>query len=81
MKIFGEWQAGLGQIIKPVRKKAGLLWKLLQFKIWKRTYATRRQSLQTLSLRSSLWKYAKIQVKLTLHERLHYLCWYTVQHH
>ena len=40
VKIFGEWQAREEQIKKPVRKKAGLLWELLKFKIWKRTFAT-----------------------------------------
>ena len=28
------------QIRRPVRKKEGLLWKLLKSKVWKRTFAT-----------------------------------------
>ena len=39
MKIFGKWQAGRTNK-EPVRKKAGLLWKLVKFKIWERTFAT-----------------------------------------
>ena len=72
-KINGRWKflgtgRREGQIRKPVRKKAGLLWKLLKFKTWKRIFATWRQ-VSTLGWRSSLWKYAKTQEKLTLHER------------
>ena len=39
MAIFGEWQAGRTNK-KPVRKNAGLLWNLIKFKIWKRTFVT-----------------------------------------
>ena len=39
MEIFGEWQAGRTNK-KPVRKNAGLLWNLIKFKIWKRTFVT-----------------------------------------
>ena len=51
-KINGRWRClgtgrREGQIRKPVRKKAGLLWKLLEFKTWKRIFATWRQSLYT----------------------------------